>query len=193
MGAPGLLMQLIARARAGLARALAITASRIAPRLAVGQIASTYHDLLVQYRFQVVDRLESIYETYAAGDPSDVQDTFLIIEFADRPWDYVQCVFDSPTRLLCEAASGFFFDAPGQSLLYRLSASAIAALGRLGFSTDDSAGNFRIWLDITNPPDCNAIADFMLKVLHDGYGARADSKLSFNAPYAPQPTTIAFR
>jgi hypothetical protein len=49
----------------------------------------------------------------------------------------------------------------------------VAALGRLGFSTDGSQGNFRIDLDVAEKPDFNAISDFMLKALHDGYGARA--------------------
>ena len=66
---------------------------------------------------------------------------------------------------------------------------AIAALGRLGFSTDDSDGNFRIWFDVPDPPDFNRIADFILKALHDGYGARASDDLEFNAPLAPHATS----
>jgi hypothetical protein len=148
--------------------------------------AATFHDLLVQYRCAVVDRLQRIYE---ASGPADDQDRFLIIDFPDRPQDYVQCVFDSRTKMLCEASSGFFYSRPGEARTYRLPAAAIAALGRLGFSTDDSAGNFSIWLDITDPPDFNALADFMLKALHDGYGARANMKLRFNAPFAPRTSS----
>jgi hypothetical protein len=147
--------------------------------------AASFHDLLVQYRCAVVDRLDQI---YSAADSSDPQNLFLIIDFATRPNDYVQCVFDTRTRMLCEAASGFYADLPAVPRSRRLPASAIAALGRLGFSTDDSAGNFRIWLDVTDPPDFNAIADFMLKVLHDVYDARAGVTLTFNAPLAPHPT-----
>lgn len=146
----------------------------------------SYRELLIQYRCPVVDRLEQIYQT---GDPSDSQDNFLIIDFPDRPQDYVQCVFDSRTKMLCEASSGFFFAAPNEPRLYRLQAHAIAALGRLGFSTDDSAGNFRIWFDVADPPDFNAIADFMLKALNDGYAARADSTLQFSAPLAPHTSS----
>jgi hypothetical protein len=148
--------------------------------------STTFHDLLVQYRCPVVDRLQRIYE---ADGPADDQDRFLIIDFPNRPQDYVQCVFDSRTKMLCEASSGFFYDAPEKPRTYRLPATAIAALGRLGFSTDDSAGNFRIWFDVANPPDFNAIADFMLKALHDGYDARADMKLRFNAPFAPHASS----
>jgi hypothetical protein len=144
--------------------------------------AGSYHDLLIRYRCAVVDRLEQIYEL---ADHPD-QDAFLIIDFPDRPQDYVQCAFDSETKILCEASSGFFYTEPRS---YWLPPEAIVALGRLGFSTDDSAGNFRIWIDMNDPPDLNAIADFMLKALHDGYAARADRELRFNAPLAPDSTS----
>jgi hypothetical protein len=66
--------------------------------------ATTFRELLIQYRCPVVDCLEQIYE---AADSSDPQNLFLIIYLAGRPRDYVQCVFDTPTRMLCEASSGF--------------------------------------------------------------------------------------
>jgi hypothetical protein len=166
---------------------LMMTAMLAAPTVSWAQDTSTtFHDLLVQYRCPVVDRLQRIHE---ADGPADDQDRFLIIDFPNRPQDYVQCVFDSRTKMLCEASSGFFYDAPDTPRTYRLPAAAIATLGRLGFSTDDSAGNFRIWFDVGNPPDFNAIADFMLKALHDGYDARADMKLRFNAPFAPHTSS----
>ena len=62
-------------------------------------------------------------------------------------------------------------------------------LFRSGFSTNGSAGNFRYQTAIGQPPDLNAIADLILTALHDGYGARAQSELSFNAPFAPRATT----
>jgi hypothetical protein len=169
------------------ARAFVLAVALFAPTAVWAEDAATsFRELLIQYRCAVVDRLEQIYE---AGDPSDTQDTFLIIDFPDRPQDYVQCIFDTRTRMLCEASSGFFFTAPTEPRLYRLPANAIAALGRLGFSTDDSAGNFRIWFDVPDPPDFNRIADFMLKALQDGYGAQADATLRFNAPLAPHTSS----
>jgi hypothetical protein len=173
-----------------LARAFALATALLMPtEICAEDAAPTFRELLIQYRCPVVDRLESIYEAYSAGDPSDVQDTFLIIYFPDRPHDYVQCVFDAPTKMYCEAASGFYDDVPSVPRSRRLPAAIIAALGRLGFSTDDSAGNFAISFDVPDPPEFNRIADFMLKAMHDGYGARADTKLEFNAPYAPRPTS----
>jgi hypothetical protein len=65
---------------------------------------------------------------------------------------------------------------------------AIGALGRLGFSTDDSNGNFEIEFDVADPPNFNAIADLMLKALYDGFGARAGTELAFEAPYARHAT-----
>jgi len=143
---------------------------------------ASLRDLLAEYRCPVVDRLQQI---YAAFDSSDPQNWFLIVYFAARPQDYVQCVFDTPTRLLCEAASGFYDNVASEPRTRWLPADTIAALGRLGFSTDDSTGNFQIWLDVANPPNFVAIADLMLQALHDGYGARAGVTLEFNAPLAP--------
>jgi hypothetical protein len=134
----------------------------------------------------LVDRLEQI---YAAIDRAHPQNLFLIIYLAGRPQDYVQCVFDPRTRMLCEASSGYYDSKPNEPRAYRLPASSVAALGRLGFSTDDSAGNFQIRLNVAEPPDLNRIADFALKALHDGYGARAGGKLEFNAPLAPRASS----
>jgi len=169
-----------------LMRAVIVAAALAAPTAAAAQDAGIYHDLLVQYRCPVVDRLEQIYE---AADSSDPQNWFLIVYFAARPHDYVQCVFDTRTRMLCEASSGFYDNVASEPRSRWLSASAIAALGRLGFSTDDSAGNFQIWFDVADPPDFNRIADFILKALHDGYDARAGVTLEFNAPLAPRASS----
>jgi hypothetical protein len=140
---------------------------------------------LVQYRCPIIDRLQQIYRAFDSSNP---QNWFLIVYFAANSHNYVQCVFDTRTRMLCEAASGFYDDVASKPRTRWLPADAVAALGRLGFSTDDSAGNFQIWFDVAAPPDFNRIADFILKALHDGYGARADMKLQFNAPLAPHAT-----
>jgi hypothetical protein len=166
------------------ARELLVSAVRLAPSEAQAEDAASFRELLNRYRGVMADRLKRIYE---AVDPSDTQDAFLIIEFSDRPEDYVQCVFDTPTKMLCEASSGFFLSAPDEPRLKRLPAPAVAALGRLGLSTDDSAGNFCIAFDVEKPPDFDSIAEFMLKALHDGYGARATTILRFDAPLAPEP------
>jgi hypothetical protein len=154
------------------------------PLSAGAQGADTYRDLLMQYRCPVVDRLQQIYQAFDSSNP---QNWFLIVYFAEQSHDYVQCVFDTRTRMLCEAASGFYDDVASKPRTRWLPADAVAALARLGFSTDDSSGNFQIWFDVPSPPDFSRIADLILKALHDGYGARATDDLEFEAPLAPHP------
>jgi len=169
-----------------IARALFVAAILISPLTAnADENSASLRALLAQYHCAVLDRLEHVYR---AADSADPQNWFLIIELAAIPGDYVQCVFDSKTRMLCEAASGFYDQVATEPRMRRLPADAVAALGRLGFSTDDTAGNFRIWFDVGDPPDLGAIADFMLKALHAAFGARADDTLRFNAPLAPHAT-----
>jgi len=70
-----------------------------------------------------------------------------------------------------------------------MSAATIAGLTQMGFDTADSQGNFKTGLTLA-PSDCNAAADFVLRVLDDGYGARGDMRLRFNVPFAPNtPST----
>jgi hypothetical protein len=158
----------------------------LAPTVARGEEpGKTLHALLAQYHCALLDRLEQIYR---AADSANPQNWFLIVYFAVNPNDYVQCVFDTKTRMLCEAASGFYDKVATEPRTRWLSSSSVTALGRLGFSTDDSAGNFQIWFDVSKPPDLSAIADFILKTLHDGFAARADDALKFEAPLAPHAT-----
>jgi hypothetical protein len=141
----------------------------------------------MQYRCAVVDRLDRIYDN---PRPTDFRDRFLAVTLGGHPHGYVQCMFiHSRTALLCEASSGFYFSKPDEPRTFYLPSASVTALGQLGFSTDDSAGNFRYEVELESPPDFNTIADLILKALHDGYGARADSELQFNAPFAPRPTT----
>ncbi len=164
-------------------RVLFAVAMLVAPAVACADdTPATLGALLGRYRCPVVDRLEQIYRV---TDSAPAQNWFLIVYFAVNPNDYVQCVFDTKTRMLCEAASGFYDDVATKPRRRWLPAEAVAALGRLGFSSDDSQGNFQIMFDVADPPDLNAIAEFILKALHDGFAARADDTLNFEAPLAP--------
>jgi hypothetical protein len=167
-------------------RAVLIMLALVASAPAVAQDAATYRALLARYRCPIVDRLDRI---YAVGDPAIHQDAFLIVDMPPGPETYVQCIFYRPDKIMCEAASGFYVSPPGQPRTAHLPPNAIAALAELGFSTDDSQGNFRIDLDVADPPDFNAIADLILKALHNAYGARAETKLDLHAPYAPRGTS----
>jgi hypothetical protein len=154
--------------------------------LAIAQDASTLDQFLQQYRCPVVDRLQRI---YATGDPEKFRDEYLIVDMPPQRENYVQCLFYRTDKIMCEAASGFYLNAPEEPRTMYLPPSAVAALARLGFSTDASQGNFRIDLDLANPPDFNAIATLILRALYDAYGARAQTKLDFHAPYAERATS----
>jgi hypothetical protein len=161
-------------------RLAAIAAVTMLPDGAVAQ--DSLRALLIEYRCPVVDRLERI---HAAGDPASQQDRFIAMTVAEHPHGYVQCIFFAHrTKLLCEASSGYYYEEPGRPPRFRLSPPALAALARLGFDMDDSQGNFQMELEVGAEPDFNRIADLILRALHDGYGARAETKLRFNAPFA---------
>jgi hypothetical protein len=167
------------------AHGLAVAITFVQTNLLWAQDAASLERFLNQYRCSVVDRLERI---YAKGDPVTQPDKYLIVHIPPRPEHYVQCVFYAPA-VYCEVASGFFFEPSGQPRTMYLPPDAIGALGRLGFSTDDSNGNFEIEFDVADPPNFNAIADLMLKALYDGFGARAGTELAFEAPYARHATS----
>ena len=170
------------------ARVLLLLSAMLAlSTVAAAQDVNSYQKLLGRYLCPVVDRLERI---HAMGDPTLHSDEYLIVAIDGRDETYVQCLFylaDKSEKIMCEAASGFYLTKPGQPRTVHLAADAIAALARLGFSTDDSQGNFRIDLD-ADPPDFRAIGELILRALHDAYGARAESKLLLIAPYAPKVT-----
>lgn len=164
---------------------IVLAATLAAPAVAAAQDDAAYRQLQARYHCPIVDRLEHI---YAKGDPKKFPDEYLIVDIPPRPEHYVQCLFYKRGKIYCEAASGFFLDGPGEPRTMRLPAIAIAALAKLGFSTDDSKSNFQLNIDVTNPPDFGAIADLMLKALHVAYGADGQTSLRFHAPYAPHAT-----
>ena len=61
----------------------------------------------------------------------------------------------------------------------------VAALARLGFSTDDSEGNYQRLIPLDGSDDFAGVADVILTALYEAYGARMDSKLEWQAPLAP--------
>jgi hypothetical protein len=148
----------------------------------VGAVDS-FLDLQAAYRCEVVRRLERI---YATGDPRIDLNRYLAISLSGKPNAYVQCIFhNTRSRVHCEASSGFWATKEGQPRTFYLPPRAIAALAKLGFDTDDSAGNFSIDQAVEKSSNFGALADLMLRALHDGYGARANMKLQLKAPFAP--------
>jgi hypothetical protein len=168
--------------------ALAVFALLLSGGSAVAQLSETLRALLIRYRCPVVDRLVQI---YGNPRPTDARDRFIAVTVPNHAHGYVQCMFiESRSRIYCEASSGYYYGIGGTPVKLHLPSESVAALGRLGFSTDDSKGNFRYESALGNPPDLNVLADFILRALHDGYGARASVTLDFNAPYAGGPTTV---
>jgi hypothetical protein len=143
--------------------------------------ANSFTDLQATYRCEVVRRLEQI---YATGDPRIDLNRYLAISLRATPNAYVQCIFhDNQSRVYCEASSGFW--GPRGPRRLQLSTRAVAALAKLGFDTDGSAGNFKFDRDVDKSANFHPLADIMLRALHDGYGARSHTQLTFAAPFAP--------
>jgi hypothetical protein len=167
---------------------VAVLAPLLAAPAARARMSRSFHALLEVYRCEVVHRLEQI---YAAGDPASTRNRYIAVSVPGRMQAYVQCMFhDRESKLYCEAASGFYFDKKDVPRTFHQPPETVAALARLGFSVDDLAGNFKIDFEVADPPDFNAMADFILRALYDGYGARGNMNLRFNAPFAPRaPST----
>jgi hypothetical protein len=135
---------------------------------------------LAAYRCDVVERLRMI---RADQTPKH---RYLILAIKEGPRGYVQCLFvENDARLLCEAESGFYAQKDGEPRRFRVRSEGIAALAQLGFSTDDSEGNYQRLIPLDGSDDFAEIADVILTALYEAYGARLDSKLEWEAPLAP--------
>lgn len=162
-----------------------MVAALAAPSFAAELPLDSLRGLIAQHRCEIADRLARIHAVVGLSSPDN---GFIVVSLPAHPHGYVQCIFsDDRTRMLCEAASGFYHDLPQVPRTFHLAPAAIAALARLGFDTDDSKGNFQSEFAIGLEPDFNAVAELMLTALHDGYGARAGDRLRVDAPLAPQP------
>lgn len=159
----------------------------LVPSLACAEMPASLRALLLEYRCPLVDRLERIYEF---GDHNSHRDRFIAVTAPRHRHGYVQCMFAERRSLLyCEASSGFYYDKEGAPRTQWLARDKIEALSRLGFSTDDSKGNFSLENPLGPRPDFNALADLILQALHDSYEARAETKLEFDAPFAKRATS----
>jgi hypothetical protein len=132
-----------------------------------------------RYRCGIVRTLETIHST---PEPQEETDRFLILYRKDHQASYVQCAFfGSDAELHCEAASGFY-DHVGEPRSHFVTGDRLAALGRLGFSLDDSHDNYLRIFQIRTSPDFTEIADFLLSALNEGYGG--PTQIGVEAPLA---------
>ena len=102
-----------------LARVMVIAGLMLLPTAVLADEAARLRALLVEYRCPVVDRLEQIYNAFGGARP---RHPFLVVSIGGCPQDYVQCLFNTRTEMLCEAASGFFKTKPDEPRAYRLPA-----------------------------------------------------------------------
>lgn len=111
------------------------------------------------------------------------RDRFIVLSLRVPTASYVQCAFDHRNREgLCEASSGWWNNPKERP---HFDAAELAALARLGFSTDGSHGNFQQQMHF--PPggaEPYALAELMLSALYEGYGARKDMAVEVVAPFA---------
>lgn len=167
------------RRRALLAVAVALAnAIALAPRSAAAD-GDSLGGFLSAYRCPVMVRLAAI---HARGDRKREDNRFLILALQKGEVSYVQCAFfDEDRRILCEAASGYYNAPKGAPRTAYLPVDSIAALAKLGFSTDDSHGNFQREMEIRGRSDFNSVAELLLTALYESDGARLKSKIEVHS------------
>ncbi|MFG1410559.1 hypothetical protein V5G24_05540 [Xanthobacter sp. VTT E-85241] len=112
-------------------------------------------------------------------------DRFVVASVKGGNQQYVQCLLlEDNKQMLCEAASGFYGVKKGEAR-DEVRMSNLAILEAAGFDTDSSEGNFQKLLVISQPTgDFDRVADLMLGLLYDIYGARRGDRLTYVAPMA---------
>lgn len=134
---------------------------------------------IAENRCQITHRL---FMTYLQRQKLD---RFVVVEVKGGNQQYVQCLLlEDNKQMLCEAASGFYGVKKGEARDEVLM-SNLAILEAAGFDTDSSEGNFQKLLVISQPRgDFDRVADLMLGLLYDIYGARRGDRLTYEAPLA---------
>jgi hypothetical protein len=152
------------------------------PTFAVEQL-SKLERFLLDHRCAVLERLAYIHTHGDVAGPN----RFLVLEIKNFPQRYVQCLFlDKDSKILCEASSGFYFTKPDEPRQLRVKPRKEKILGRLGFSTDGTEGNYQRMIEFGTPPDLLKVADLMLTTLYEVYGAQAGIALEMKAPLVPE-------
>jgi hypothetical protein len=160
-------------------RAVLICAAALLPQGAAA--ADDLQSFVATYRCEVLRRIDYIHDAVKV----DIQNRFVILGMRTSPLNivqtYVQCAYDDDLRhMMCEAASGFYADVGARTAF--LPKDSVAALARLGFSTDDSKGNFAQRVDANGDNGRAAVAELLLKALYLAYGARSGMRLEVTTP-----------
>ncbi|HTW36010.1 MAG TPA: hypothetical protein VMD53_15435 [Rhizomicrobium sp.] len=136
-------------------------------------------DFVATYQCSLAGLIAKI---HAHRQPND-QDRFIVLALPGPTAAYVQCAFGDKDRAgLCEASSGWWNNSWERP---HFAPAQLAALARLGFSTDGSHGNFKQQMHFPKDGlEPYALATLMLSALHEGYGARKEMRIEVVAPFA---------
>jgi hypothetical protein len=105
---------------------------------------------LLDFRCAAVERLAYIHTHGDVAGP----DRFLVVAIKNHPQRYVQCLFqDNDSKMLCEASSGFYATVPGEPRRLHFTPDKLKVLEQLGFSAEDSEGNYQLMVELGSPPD----------------------------------------
>lgn len=108
---------------------------------------------------------------------------FLVLSRTDVDQAYVQCMSNrSGTRLLCEAASGFYRYAEGDPRRFRHWRSQVEALAALGFDTSVAQGNFTLEVWTRDADEVREAARLMLRAMAEGFEATTLDPVFIDAP-----------
>lgn len=150
-----------------------------------GQEPDRLAAFLATHHCEIVGRLGQIHAS------PDRKARYIILSDKDQPEHYVQCLFiEGDTRMLCEAASGFYLTKTGEDRIKLIPPQGLAALEDLGFSKDDAEGNFQIFAGTATTADFPAVAKLMLTALYRGYQKRQPPRLKIDAPLGPGGRTM---
>ncbi|HWU26734.1 MAG TPA: hypothetical protein VN154_10065 [Rhizomicrobium sp.] len=152
--------------------------------MAIGLLLSSHCDaddeeerFVDSYRCAILHQLDEIHFRRSRYE----ENRFVVIEPLESPLGYaqnfVQCASDNTDQMLCEAASGYYMEPRTH-----LSRESVASLARLGFSTDDSHGNFQRQLRVPDESSRAAIGEMLLRALYEAYGIRIGHHLRVTAP-----------
>ncbi len=138
-------------------------------------------DFVGTYQCSLADLIARIEAHH--NKPDDEQDRFIVLSLPGPIASYVQCAFGHRDREgLCEASSGWWNNPREKP---QFGSAEIAALARLGFSTNGSHGNFQQQMHFPpGGPEPYALAGLMLSALYEGYGARKEMPIEVVAPFA---------
>lgn len=169
-----------ARRRRFVLGAAACLATLSAPRRARAEALDSRATFIADNRCAIIVRLHMIHSQPGATD------RFLAVHPARDPDAYVQCLLgEDDTEILCEAASGFYSVPEGETPP-PVPPERVAVMAAAGFSTDTLDGNFQKLIAVTDPArDFEQVADLLLGILHDGFGAGPGTILRYTAPLAP--------